>query len=123
MCRSQRDSRPFSSGTWSKYFPSGEIRAKKTWPLLVRFSIDICSTGRTLLRGRKEYTPNAAATSSRRMAPSTRPVPNLFLLAAAMRMELLEGARGGGVGVAAGVDACVGMRAGEEGTGAILPAA
>src|SRR3977135_2291572 len=39
--------------------------------------------------------PKAAATSKRKAAPSTRPVPNLFLPAAAIRMELLEGKRGG----------------------------
>src|ERR1700687_1658013 len=39
--------------------------------------------------------PKAAATSRRKTAPRTRPVPNLFLLAAGTRMELLEGERGG----------------------------
>src|SRR5260370_15998903 len=58
--------------------------------------------------------PKAAATSSRRAAPSARPAPNLFLPAAAIRMELLEGAGGGGVAVDGG-GACSGVAArGEE---------
>src|SRR5438094_3144648 len=120
MCRSQTDCNPFSSRTWSRYFPSGEILERNTCPLLVRFSTDICSTGKTFLRGKREWTPNAAATSSRTTIPSRRAVPNLFLLAAAIRMELLE-ARGDSAGVTAGADDWAGMRVEEDVTGAAFP--
>src|SRR5260370_42660462 len=62
-----------------------------------------------------------AAARRRRAAARTRPVPNLFLLAAAIRTEVLEGVRGGSAGWAAGMDTCVGMRPEVAGTEGALP--
>src|SRR5260370_36078560 len=67
--------------------------------------------------------PKTAAARRRRAAASTRPVPNLFLLAAAIRTEVLEGVRGGSAGWAAGMDTCVGMRPAVADTGGGRPEA
>src|SRR5438046_7263184 len=83
--------------------------------------MDIASTGATFLRGTSEYTPNEAATRRSRAIPKTKPVPNLFLLAAAISTELLDSVRGGSADRSVGIDTCVGMRPEEEVTVELLP--
>src|ERR1700741_4618568 len=90
ICRSHSDCRPFSSRTCNRYLPSGESAARDTWPLLVRFSMVKCSKGRCRLRNNKEYTPKAAAATTRTAKAAVSPAPNLFLRAASTITELLD---------------------------------
>src|SRR5260370_38836972 len=79
------------------------------------------TTGKAVLCGSREKKPNEAAEARTSKGRKATPVPILFLLAAAIKTELLEGGRDGSAGLAAGAGNCVGMRAEEKVTGGLLP--
>src|SRR5215472_2779446 len=80
---------------FSRYFPSGEIAATATWPLFVRFSIENFSNGTCRVFSTSVYTPKMVAARRTTTPPMVRLVPNLCLLAVAIRTELLEGVGAG----------------------------
>src|SRR5215467_6427835 len=108
MCSNHSDCSPLSSLTCSRYFPSGDIAASVTWPLFVRFSIENFSNGTCRVFRTRVYTPKIAAASRTAITPRVTPVPNLCLLAVAIRTEPLEGAGAGVALVPAGVGVDVG---------------
>jgi len=75
-----------------------------------------CFDGQSFLVGREASKSESSGDEEEGATPRIRPA-RFILLAAAIRIELLEGARGG----SAGVDNWAGMRVKNRGDGAALP--